>query len=797
MAPPVPGAWWSSAFAIGGVAATVLYAVDVSTAISGVAFAIVGIGCVTALLVGPRWHRAEPRAAWSLLTAASAAFLVGALLRPWAVSQQGATVLVADAFTVPGYLFGVLWLVGLLRARGGVDRHAVVDGLIVCLGAGLAATLLLAVPAGSVAGRPAAVSTLAAIYPFFDVLVVLLLANLAFTTAARRPAYLLLMAGLGLVLVGDLQYAVAEAGGGLSRSATMDLPFLLAYTAIGASVLHPSVAALGRAAPVPVQAWSWPRLMVILPALAIPFALIPLVADRSPATRLVLALGGAAAVGLLVVRAVSAVRDYATAQLRYEHQATHDRLTGLPNRWLLSTQLTRMLAAGQPAAGEQIWVFFLDLDGFKLVNDSWGHEAGDQMIVEVARRLRRTVPPTAMLARVGGDEFVLVHCCTRSAAVGLVQAIMAQLAEPLPVGGSEAIISASIGVASAPAVPAGPAPATTPTSPAPATVPASPAAASADVASEPVTAESLMRDADIAMYQAKSEGRGRCTFFDASMHERVRERVEIELALRQAMARGELHLAYQPIVELTTARLVGAEALIRWDHPVRGSVPPCVFIPIAEDNGLVTAIGSWVLREAVSQLAAWRAAGAVDEDFWMSVNVSPRQLRDISLPSTFADALTAHQVPATAVVLEITESVMVDTNEVTEGVLFELRSMGARIVVDDFGTGFSSLNYLRRHPVTGVKIDRGFVAGLGAKPEDEAIVRAVVAMSTALGLTIVAEGVETRSQRDILAGMGIVHGQGQLWGLPVGPHHFTERHATKGQAANGQAVIGSGASNAQ
>jgi EAL domain-containing protein (putative c-di-GMP-specific phosphodiesterase class I) len=306
-----------------------------------------------------------------------------------------------------------------------------------------------------------------------------------------------------------------------------------------------------------------------------------------------------------------------------------------------------------------------------------------------------------------------------------------------------------------------------------------------------------MRDADIAMYQAKSEGRGRCTFFDASMHERVRERVEIELALRQAMARGELHLAYQPIVELTTARLVGAEALIRWDHPVRGSVPPCVFIPIAEDNGLVTAIGSWVLREAVSQLAAWRAAGAVDEDFWMSVNVSPRQLRDISLPSTFADALTAHQVPATAVVLEITESVMVDTNEVTEGVLFELRSMGARIVVDDFGTGFSSLNYLRRHPVTGVKIDRGFVAGLGAKPEDEAIVRAVVAMSTALGLTIVAEGVESRSQRDILAGMGIVHGQGQLWGLPVGPHHFTERHAAKGQAANGQAVIGSGASNAQ
>jgi diguanylate cyclase (GGDEF)-like protein len=767
-APSAGGAFWSSAFAVGGVAAAILYAVDASATLSGVAFALVGIGCVTALLVGPRWHRAEPRGAWSLLTAASTAFLVGALLRPWATAQDGATAMLADAFTVPGYLFGVLWLVGMLRARGGVDRHAVIDGLIVCLGAGLAAALLLAIPAASIAGRPATVSILAAIYPFFDVLVVLLLANLAFTTVARRPAFLLLMAGLGLVLVGDLQYAVAGASGDLTGSAWMDLPFLLAYTAIGAGVLHPSVAALGRAAPVPVQAWSWPRLMVIVPALAIPFALTPLVADRSPATRLVLALGGATAVALLVVRAVSAVRDYATAQLRYEHQATHDQLTGLPNRWLLSTQLSRLLARGQPASEGQIWVFFLDLDGFKLVNDSWGHDAGDQMIVDVAGRLRQAVPQAATLARVGGDEFVLVHICTRSAAAELAETIMERLAEPLPVSGSEAVISASIGVSSAPA-----------NNPAGGTDP-------------PVTAESLMRDADTAMYQAKSEGRSKWIFFDAAMHERVRERVEIELALRQAMTRGELRVAYQPIVELPTAHLIGAEALLRWDHPVRGAIPPSEFIPIAEDNGLVSALGAWVLREAVGQLAAWREAGAVTLDFWMSVNVSPRQLRDLSLAGTLADALAAHQVPATAVVLEITESVMVDANDVTDRVMSELRSLGVRIVVDDFGTGFSSLGYLRRHPVTGVKIDQAFVGGLGVNPEDEEIVRAVVAMSTALGLTVVAEGVETQAQQEILAAMGIVLGQGRLWGLAVAPQHFAARQAT-----DGQATIGSGASNAQ
>jgi diguanylate cyclase (GGDEF)-like protein len=542
------------------------------------------------------------------------------------------------------------------------------------------------------------------------------------------------------------------------------------------------MADIGRAAPVPVQAWSWPRLMVIVPALAIPFALIPVVADRSPATWSVLAFGGAAIVALLVLRAVSAVRDYATAQQRYEHQATHDPLTGLPNRWLLSVQLTRLLAAGQPPGAAHIWVFFLDLDGFKLVNDSWGHDAGDQMIVDVASRLRRAVPQTATLARVGGDEFVLVHACTRVAAAELAETITERLAEPLPVGGSEAVISASIGIASAPADTPG-------------------------AGDPPVTAESLMRDADIAMYQAKSEGRGKCAFFDASMHERVRERVEIELALRQALAHGELHVAYQPIVELATARLSGAEALLRWDHPVRGAIPPSVFIPIAEDNGLVSALGSWVLREAVGQLAAWRATGVVTGDFWMSVNVSPRQLRDLSLPSTLADALAAHQVPATAVVLEITESVMMDANDVTDRVMSELRSLGVRIVVDDFGTGFSSLGYLRRHPVTGVKIDRGFVGGLGANTEDEAIVRAVVAMSTALGLTMVAEGVETSTQRDILAGMGIVLGQGRLWGLAEAPHRFAERHSARtapdaGQAATApetedQAAIGSGASNAQ
>jgi EAL domain-containing protein (putative c-di-GMP-specific phosphodiesterase class I) len=290
-----------------------------------------------------------------------------------------------------------------------------------------------------------------------------------------------------------------------------------------------------------------------------------------------------------------------------------------------------------------------------------------------------------------------------------------------------------------------------------------------------VTAEALMRDADTAMYRAKSDGRGRWTEFDASMHERVRERVEIELALRQALATGQLRLAYQPIVQLVSGELVGAEALIRWSHPSRGPISPAVFIPIAEDSGLIAAIGRWVLDETLRQVAAWRADDLVGEEFWVSVNVSPRQLRDQTLPSKVSEALERWKVPHTSVVLEITESVMIDASTVTDQVLFDLRRLGVKMVVDDFGTGFSALGYLRRHPVTGVKIDRSFVDGLGTDAEDEEIVRAVVAMSTALKLTVVAEGVETPTQQDVLSTLGVTVGQGHLWSAPVSAEEFTER----------------------
>ncbi|MEV4532716.1 EAL domain-containing protein [Asanoa sp. NPDC049518] len=737
-------AFWAGLFVLVGLAAAIAYLLVDSTTASGITFAVVGGGAAASLVLGSRRNGARPRWPWLLLGAASVLFVAGAVVRPWSTEQRGAVQLTGDAFTLPGYVLMFAALVGFLTVKHGPKRHAVIDGMLLGLGAGLIFALLFSMPAAGIEDRSAAVSTVAGLYPIFDLVLVLLVANVAFTTAIRGPSYLMLIGSMVLLLVGDIGYAIIGVNGTLNGSRLIDLPFLLGFVLIGACALHPSMRHIGRRTPLPVQAWSWRRLLLLIPALAVPFVLTAAIPDLSRLDRIVLAVGGALMVALLLLRSVSAVQAYAAAQREYEYQATHDHLTALPNRALLVDQVGQILA--RPTETDRpLWLFFLDLDGFKLVNDSWGHYAGDRVIVEVARRLRRTVPAGAAVARVGGDEFVIAHVSTADEAIALAERVLASLTLPLQATASDVVVSGSIGIAGS-------------------------AVAKADDAL--ITAEGLLRDADTAMYQAKAEGRGRWVLFDSTMHDRVRDRIELELSLRHALAHDQLRLAYQPIVRLGGARLTGVEALIRWEHPTKGTIAPTKFIPVAEETGLITDLGRWVMREALRQLAEWRRNDVVTEDFWLSINVSPRQLRDPRLPGELAEALTENGLSGGSVMLEITESVMVDGSQVTDQVMADLRGLGVRLVVDDFGTGFSALGYLRRHPVTGVKIDRSFVGGLGTNPEDEEIVRAVVAMSSALGLTVVAEGVQTQSQRDVLQALGVVYGQGWLWGRPQDPETF-------------------------
>jgi diguanylate cyclase (GGDEF)-like protein/PAS domain S-box-containing protein len=405
-------------------------------------------------------------------------------------------------------------------------------------------------------------------------------------------------------------------------------------------------------------------------------------------------------------RDLSERRDY---QTRLAHEVLHDRLTGLPNRALFVDRLAQGLA--RTSRRETLLaVLFVDIDRFKLVNDSLGHEAGDRLIVEVAARLQGVLRSGDTAARFGGDEYTLLceEVVDEAQAEAIAQRVLAVVAAPFVLDGAPVHVTASVGIALS------------------------------DGSAQP---EHLLRDADAALHRAKDLGKARYELFDENVRASAVARFQTEAGLHAALDRGELRVHYQPEVDLHTGAIIGAEALVRWEHPVNGLVLPDAFIPLAEETGLIEQIGEFVLREACWQAARWRDARDDGAPFVVWVNLSTRQLSGDVVRLVQA-ALSETGVDPGQLGLEVTESALLADGDTAVSVLSDLRALGVRILIDDFGTGYSSLAYLRRLPVDGVKIDRSFVAGLGTSPEDAAIVAAVVGMASALGLTTVAEGVE-------------------------------------------------------
>ena len=673
---------------------------------------------------------------WWLLVVAVSLWGVAAVVR----EATGATgdlsssrSLLPDLFAVPGYLALVAAVVGLLHARRLVrDPGLALDAAMLALGAATLSWAFLVLPLLERDAAPVAKLSISIYLPISACLVALA-ARLAFAPGIRSVAYRLVLGAMVAMFVGDLTYLLVETHVAEPPANLRELPYLVGV-ALGAGALtHPSFRRLVSPAPRRVGGTGTLRIALLATALLVP--VVVLLPGGSLSHRLVSGGLGVTLTTVAIVRLLLALRDQAGSEARLAHQATHDALTGLPNRTLVLEHIDGLLVRGL-TTGREVALLFIDIDQFKLINDSLGHPLGDDLLMVAAERLRGTVGREHMVGRMSGDEFVVVADGIDSlTAHAMAERVRLAFAEPFALPAGDVFASVSIGVA---------------------------VAARGDA----TDATTLIRDADTAMYDAKAAGRNTVSVFDTDMRDRVARRVMLERALRSAIDDGRLTVHYQPIVSLPLGRVLGFEALVRWREG-DGMMPTGEFVAIAEETGLIVPMGAWVLDQACGDIARWRAELPGAALLYVSVNLSPRQVRESDVIDTVAECLTAHDLPGQALSLEITENVMLEDTLGTAAVLGGLRELGVSLAIDDFGTGFSSLAYLKRFAVGRLKIDRAFVSGIGHDRSDESLVEAVVALAGAFGMGTVAEGVETHEQAARLVDLGCYEAQGYYFSRPV------------------------------
>jgi diguanylate cyclase (GGDEF)-like protein len=707
---------------------------------------VLGLATLVAL-IGSVWVR-RPSHVWPWVVIALAfALFVGAAVARAQLQDlgnlSGERFLLMDLVSLLGYaLLGVgLFGFAITSERGLRQSSSILlDGLIAAFSLAAVAWVFAIQPVLIQHDVPLLVKLVLIAYPSMSLFLVVVTMRLAFSPGQELvPAYWFLLAGMALMFVGDALYMFADLSLIETPTGLLDLPYALAFLCAGAAALHPSMRALTEPCRLSRVTESKTRIAVVAVALLIPAVLMLAERGTTPSDRLglfvlLLALGV-----VTVLRIIEALHTAARSETRLAFQATHDSLTGLPNRRLMEQHLSKLLERDPPDE-THVALLFLDLDRFKLVNDTLGHTHGDELLVQVAERLRANVKSTDMVTRIGGDEFMIVlgQVVSVSQALDLANRLRVCLREPFVMNDMDFHLSASIGLAFA----------------------------SGD--DRRATSEALVRDADTAMYQAKDAGRDAVAVFDKSMRQRLSERVALEHDLRTAVSQGQLHVVYQPIVRLPSGRPMGMEALVRWAHPTYGVISPSKFIPLAEESGLINEIGGWVLQEAVGQLAVWHRRHPSMRGMYVSVNVSGAQLRDDELVDRVADVLALHDLDGSKLALELTESVLMDDPEEAAATLEQLRSLGVIIAIDDFGSEYSSLAYLKRFPATMLKIDKSFVNSLSQPDSSDAtLIATVVAMGRALDITTVAEGVETSMQATRLLELGCDQVQGFLYSRPV------------------------------
>jgi diguanylate cyclase (GGDEF)-like protein/PAS domain S-box-containing protein len=440
----------------------------------------------------------------------------------------------------------------------------------------------------------------------------------------------------------------------------------------------------------------------------------------------------------------SNITEKKRAEARIRELAEYDFLTGLPNRMLLSSRFDFAVRQANRDGSSGISLLFIDLDRFKNINDSLGHGVGDKILIETANRLTQAMRATDTVSRHGGDEFIVLlpGVADIKNLAAITSNLLQSLTNPYQIDGHELTVTPSIGITIWP--------------------------------DDGVDLATLVKNADLAMYHSKAEGRNQFSFFRAEMNEKVVERLAIENALRRALPRNEFSLVYQPIFHLPDKRMIGVEALLRWNSETLGDVPPIRFIPVAEETGLIVGIGEWVAREAIRQLRSWREAGL--DHFPVTINVSATQFKTRRLLEVLLEAVREHGLNPDDVEIELTESALVSEGGTTMSTLYELDANGFRLVVDDFGTGYSNLGYIKRFDISKLKIDQSFVRDITTDPDDAAITRGIISLAKSLGLRVVAEGVEHAAQMDFLIAAGCEEAQGYLLSRPLPPLVLQENY---------------------
>jgi len=729
------------------VIAAFVYLLDPAGTWGAAMSGLITVGAITAGVVGMVSNRPFRARCWALAVAAQILWAVSSVIRA-ANGVNDGEIPIADLISFGAYacIIPAFWMF----ARGARGRRSGIatDMALVATGAALVGWIVLVVPTLH-RDRTLAQHVADVAFPTLDA--VLLTVSLRLVDSHRRDtaSSRLFTTGIAHVLVADLMW-------GLDATEVLRFPvslqmfaYLIGFGLAGAAALHPTMRELGQPLSSDARPLGTGRAAGMAAALVLPTAAALIHHPRSPLEWVVVGLSAVVLGALTMSRALQAVRENERSEDRLRYQASHDPLTGLPNRWSLMQRMGDALGRAS-VHDHYVGLLHADLDKFSEVNDTWGHAVGDELLIAVANRLRGALPEDVAIATIGGGSFALLVETADRDRVDLAVALVARcFDQPFPLEVGEVFCHCSIGVT---------------------------VAAGRRSTATPID---LLREADTALHRAKALGAHATVLFEPSMSASSGRRLELERGLRRALDNDELEVHYQPVVNLRDGRWEGVEALVRWRHPEKGLIPPGDFIPLAEENGLIVPLGARVLEKACRQLAEWRAT--LDVDWSVSVNLSVRQLRDPEIAALVRRAVSNARVPADKVWIELTESLTLD--EEAGQILSRLRDIGVRLVMDDFGTGYSSLGYLKRLPIDRVKIDRSFVVGLGEDPDSAAIIRAVLGMTSALRLACVAEGIETDRQRRLLMELGCHYGQGYLFSRPMAARELTASYLLGPSAA--------------